>query len=169
MGKVVRHTRILEATKEIFAPFIGGVNAQAGSTFAGIGGYPAYLINTDGDYAYAMLYIPWDFSKLTRAVVVFIPATAVTPMSFRVVTDYCLAEHAYFDHFQLNNYNVDTVNLRLQEREIAESLVALTDNAPLEAGDYLGVQVSRQVGQTISAYFLGVRLRYNTPLYAKAP
>lgn len=168
MDRSTRHSRVLEATKEIFAPITGG----SGSAYAQIGGHTGYLIVGDADYAYAELYIPWDFvgiDSLKQAMVSFIAQDTLTPMTFRVVTDWCKAERAYFDHNQLVNYNVNTVLNRLQGQSIAEALVALGDNAPLEAGDYLGVQISRVAGQNTNAIFLGVRIRYNTPIYAHAP
>jgi hypothetical protein len=168
MDRSTRHSRVLEATKEIFAPIIGG----SGSAYSQLGAFTGYLLNGDGQYAHTVLYIPWDFvgiDSLKQATVSFLAEATLTPMTFRVVTDWCKPEHAYFDHNQLVNYNVNTVAIRIQEQSIAEALVALFDNAPLEAGTYLGVQISRQIGQNTNAIFLGVRIRYNTPIYAHTP
>jgi hypothetical protein len=168
MDRSTRHSRVLEATKEIFAPITGG----SGGAYTAIGGHTGYLINGDTQYAYAELYIPWDFAgidPLKEARVSFIAQATLTPMSFRVVTNWCKCERAYFDHNQLVNYNVNTVLNRLQCQSIAEALVGLGNNAPLEANEYLGVQISRVAGQNTNAIFLGVRIRYNTPIYAHAP
>lgn len=160
-----RHTRILEATKEIFVPVTYG----SGSSWQGIGGHHGYLLEGDADYAFVELYMPWDFKSLREASVSFIALATLTPMTFRVVTDYCKAGVGYFDHNQLVNVGVNTTLNRLQEAGIPHALRALASNAPLEAGEYLGVQISRQAGQNTNAIFLGVRIRYNTPLYAHAP
>lgn len=163
-----RHSRILEATKEIFVPVTSG----SGSSFTALGGHSGYLLEGDADYAYVELYIPWDFigiSPLKEATVSFLALATLTPMTFRIVTDWCKPELAYFDKNQLINCSVNTVLNRVQETSIAGALTALGDNAPLEAGAYLGVQISRQAGQNTNAIFLGVRLRYNAPIYAHAP
>jgi hypothetical protein len=163
--EVTRHSRILEATKVLFVPCTGGTASSA------IGGFTGYLINADAQYAYTNLNIPWNFvgGRLTEAKVVFIAYATLNPMNFRVVTDYCQAEHGYFDHNQLLNYNVNTVLNRLQESDISQALVDITSGAPLEAKDYLGVQIGRVSGQNTNALFVGVKIGYNTPIYATAP
>lgn len=163
-----RHSRILEATKEIFGPVTYG----SGNGFQAVGGHVGYLLNSDDDYAYVELYMPWDFigvNPLKEAAVSFLSLATLTPMTFRIVTDWCKPEHAYFDKNQLINCSVNTVLNRIQEVSITRALTALGDNAPLEAGVYLGIQISRQAGQNTNAVFLGVRIRYNTPIYARAP
>jgi len=168
MDRSTRHSRVLEATKEIFAPITGG----SGGAYAQIGGHTGYLINGDADYAHAELYIPWDFGgiePLKQATVSFIAQATLNPMNFRVVTDWGKPGYMYASHNQLVNYDVNTFLNHIQEQSIASALQALADNAPLEAGAYLGVQISRQVGQNTNAIFLGVRIRYNTPIYAHAP
>jgi len=162
-----RHSRNLEATKEIFFPFTGIGETQA--TSVALGAHTGILVNANGEYAYGEGYIPWNFSHLVEGKIVLLSYATLTPMNFRVVTDYCPPETAYFLHNSLKNINVNTVLNRVQEANIADALVDLTDSAPLEAENYLGVQVSRQVGQNTNALFLGVRIRYNTPIYAKAP
>jgi hypothetical protein len=154
-----KHSRILEATKELFFPFTYGDEAWA------LGAHTGYRINADAEYAYAEGYIPWDFASLVEAKAVFIALATLTPMSFRVVTDYCQAEIGYFQHNDQLNKSVNTVLNRLQEVDVAD----LLDVAPLEAEDYVAFQVSRQAGQNTNALFLGVRIRYNTPIYAHAP
>lgn len=164
-----RHSRILEATKEFFTPCTAGTD-QVGQP--GPGGHTGYRVNEAGDYAYAELYVPWDFmgiDPLKEIALSFLAITTLTPMTFRVVTDWCKAGAGYADHNQLINYSINTVQNRVQEQSIANAVVALGDNARLEAGDYLGVQASCQAGQNTNAIFLGVRLRYNTPIYAHAP
>ena len=163
-----RHTRVLEATKEIFAPITGG----SGNAYTMLGGHTGYLINSDDDYAYAELYIPWDFGgieSLKEATVIFIAQATLNPMNFRVVTDWCKPGYMYAEHNQLVNYDVNTFLNHIQEQSIASALIGLGNNAPLEAGDYLGVQIHREAGQNTNAIFLGVRIRYNTPIYAHAP
>ena len=164
-GKSIRHTRSLEATKEMFAPITGG----SGGAICMLGGHTGYLINGDADYAHSELFMPWDFVALKEAAVSFIAQDTLVPMAFGIVTDWCEAEHAYFDKNQQINCSVNTVLNRLQEVSVSRSLIALGDNSPLEAGSYLGVQISRVAGQNTNAIFLGVRIRYNTPTYAHAP
>jgi hypothetical protein len=158
-NRSAKHSRILEATKEIFYPFTYGDEAYA------IGGHTGYRINAEAEYAYCESYLPWDFAKLVEAQVSLIALATLSPMTFRVVTDYCQAEVGYFQHNELLDKTVNTVLNRLQEVDVAD----LLDVAALEAKDYIGIQVSRQAGQNTNAIFLGVRIRYNTPIYAHAP
>ena len=157
----------MEATKEVFYPFTS--TGGQGADTPGLGAFSGVRLDADGEYGYCDCYLPYDFAILVEAKIVLLALATLTPMNFRVVTDYCLAEIGYFQHNNLKNINVATVLNRLQEVNIADALVGSTDNAPLEAKDYLGVQISRQIGQNTNAIFLGVRLRYNTPTYAKAP
>jgi hypothetical protein len=158
-GRHAKHSRILEATKEMFFPFTNGDEAYA------IGGHAGYRINADSEYAYGEGYLPWDFESLVEAKVSFIALATLTPMTFRVVSDYCQAEVGYFQHNDLLNKSVNAVLNRLQEVDIAD----LLDPVPLEANDYVGIQISRQTGQNANAIFVGFRIRYNTPIYAHAP
>ena len=166
MRSHTRHTRNLEATKELFLPFIGG---SGGAAFTALGGHAGYRINGNDQYIYCELYMPWDFNTLTEAKVVFLALATLTPMNFRTVTDFCQAESLYFQHNNLTRHEVNTVLNRVQECDISSALIDLANRAPLQAKDYLGVQISRQAGQSTNAIFLGVRIRYDTPLYAHAP
>jgi len=159
-----RHTRNLEATKELFAPCTGGTESVHT-----LGGHVGYLVDSQDDNAHSELYLPWDFHKLTEAKVVFLALATLTPMNFRVVTDFCQAEAAYFQHNNQTDHEVNTMLNRVQECDISQALIGLVTNAPLEAKDYLGVQISRPAGFNTNAQILGVRIRYDTPIYARAP
>lgn len=161
------HTRNLEATKEIFYPFLSAGGTATDSV--GLGGHTGFRINADDEYAYCECYIPWDFEHLTEGKIALLALETLTPMTLRVVTDYCQNQTVYFQHNNLQNFEINTFLNRVHECDISPALIALTNRAPLEAKDYLGVQVARIAGMNTNAIFLGVRIRYNTPTYARAP
>lgn len=162
-----RHTsRRLEATKEFFYPFTYG---SGGAAAAALGGHTGWLVNGDNQYTYVECFIPWDFKFLTSANLVFLSQDNLTPMTFRIVSNFCRAQEAYSEGNNQVNYAVNTITNVVQVGDISTALVNLGSNAPLQAREYLGVQVSRQPGQNTNAIFLGLRIRYNTPLHEKTP
>lgn len=162
-----RHTtRRLEATKEIFYPFTFG---SGGAAATALGAHVGWLVNGDNQFAYAECFLPWDFKFLTSANIVFLSEATLNPMTFRIVTDFCRAQEAYAEGNNLVNFQKNTITNVVQVVDISPAMVNLGSNAPLQAKEYLGVQVSRQSGQNTNAIFLGVRIRYNTPLGEKTP
>jgi hypothetical protein len=159
-----RHTtRRLEATKEYFYPFLYGTGGAAQSA---LGGHVGWSIDGDAQYVYAECYIPWDFVKLTEAVVALLAQANLEPMTFRVVTDFCRTPRAYFEGNNQINCEINTITNFVHECSISPAMVDLDSGMLPQPKEYLGVQVSRQAGQNANAIFLGVRLRYNTPTYA---
>lgn len=144
-----RHTKH-RPTKEVFYPVIGGTEPYY------LGAWKGYILNNDNQYAYTTCYIPKDFDKLQEIKLVVLALSTLTPMNMRIVTDYAKAEEAYFQHNELEDFNLNTVLNRIQELNIE----AVVDIRPLELGDYLGVQVSRQVGNNTNLIVLGVRIKY---------
>ena len=156
-GREGRHAQ-RPATKEIFYRFVGYSGGNAG--YSAVGGHGGVLIDADTEYTYCECYIPHDFKSLVDAKVVFLALATLTPMTFRVITDWCQAEIKYFQHNDGRRKIIGTVLNRVQECDIRPELVSLIGASGLEAKDYLGVQVSRQAGENTNALFLGVRIRY---------
>ena len=159
-GREGRHAQ-RPATKEVFYRF--SIIAQGGADLYAVGGHSGIRVDANAEYAYCECYLPHDFKKLIEATVVFLSLATLTPMTFRVVTDWCQAEANYFQHNNLINYSVATVLNRVQGRDISSALITLGGTAGLQAKDYLGVQVSSQAGppaQNTNAMFLGVRIKY---------
>lgn len=158
-GKEGRHAQ-RPATKEIFCPF---VSFTGGADLYATGGFGGIRVDANGEYAYCDLYLPWDFKKLVEAKVVFLSIATLTPMTFRVVTDWCQPEADYAQHNNLQTKSINTVVDRIQECDISQALISLVGSAKLTAKDYLGVQVSSQAGPpalNTNAMFLGVRIKY---------
>ena len=166
---MVHRSRNLEATKDVFYPFASNGEGKPGSDDYALGAHSGWRVHDIGNMACAEAHIFWNFSHLVEARVAFIGLATLTPMSFRVDSDYCQAETGYNQHNCVNNLSVNTVLNRLQECDVSQTLIALLDGAQLEAGDYLGLYVSRQAGQNTNALFLGLRLKYNIPTYSHAP
>lgn len=155
MSRHVEH----RPTKEVFFQVVSALDQQAGSILTGIGGFGAALVDTDDDFAYVTGYVPHDFDRLEELVLAIIgpPNIApVSPMRIRVVTDYGKAGEAYFEHNEFEAVAQNVVGGRIYEIDIK----GLVDIRPLEARDYLGVQVARVAGYNTNAYVLGVRLKY---------
>jgi hypothetical protein len=158
-----RHTtRRLEATKEFFYPVQYG---SGGAAQTAIGAHTGWTIDGDDQYVYVEGYIPWDFVKLTEAVVALLAQANLEPMTFRIVTDFCATPRAYYVGNNQINCQINTINNFVQECDISPAMIDL-EGVRLGPKNYLGVQISRQAGQNANAIFLGVRLRYNTPTYA---
>ena len=161
-GREGRHVQ-RPATKEVFYPFNGG---SGGTDFFAVGAFGGYRVDGNNEYAYCVGYIPHDFKSLVDAKVVFLELATLTPMQFRVITDWCQADANYFQHNGQADKSINTVLPAgqaagaVKECDISQALRSLVGNAGLEAKDYLGVQVSRQVGMNTNAIFLGVRIRY---------
>ena len=146
-------------TKEIFAPFTTYTNA----TYSAVGGFGGILINANAEYTYCNIKLPWDFNRIVDAKVVFIAAATATPMTFRIVTNWCKAEALYSQANNLQAKSVNVIANYVHEVDMSQALITLGGNTRIAALDYLGVQVSSQAGppaQNTNAIFLGVKIRY---------
>lgn len=152
--RVTRHVRT--RIREPFFPFTASGNAQGSQDMSYLGTYPTAYINSDGDQAYAAIYLPWNFDSLIEMAISFIPVFTLSPMSFRVAAQYARPEHEYMDKTATINYSINTVSIRLQELILPH----LFDTEPLEANQYLGIQVYRLAGMNTNAYFIGVRVKH---------
>lgn len=123
---------------------------------AALGGFHGCDVDGDNEYAYINCYLPEDYNALEDIVVVFLGGADLTPMTLRIVTNYCSNGQAYSTHNESVNKSINAVNNQLTELDISDCV----DVAALAAGDYLGVQVSRQAGQNTHAIIVGVRIRY---------
>jgi len=146
-----RHTKH-RPTKEKFF----NVVCSSGNGWSELGAWAGVRVDGDNEYAYITCHIPHDFDKLEEIRLVLLSLATLTPMNLRIVTDYCQAEEAYFEHNELENFNINTVLNRMQELNIE----AVVDIAPIEPGDYLGIQVSRQAGQNTNCIIIGARIKY---------
>jgi hypothetical protein len=158
-NRSARHTRNLEATKDIFYDL---TSADAGSNIGAFGGG---LVDDDDYDAWIDCYLPWDFDDLVEAKVVMIPQATLTPMTLRIITNYAQAGVGYTDGGETLDKSINTVGNRITELDIADCL----DTKQLAPRDYIGVRVGRIGGQNTNAIVLGVRLRYNTPITSHAP
>jgi len=147
---VCRHTRRLEATKELFIP------VTSGTDLVSLGAWTGYRLDTDNDYAYVNLYAPHDLHRLQAIRLVVLPLAALTPMILRIVSDYAAREEAYFMHNEQVNFALNSRTNVIQEVDIGLAY----DLGPVLREDYIGVQASRQSGQNTNLIVLGVRLRY---------
>jgi len=150
-----RHTRRLEATKEVFYDLSAADGASSEASFGG------GLVDHDNDDAWINCYIPWDFSSLKDIVVVMIPQATLAAMTLRVVTNYCHAGENIYVAGETVNKQINAVASRLTEVSIADCV----DVRKLTPNDYIGVDVRRIAGQNTNTLVLGVRIRYNTPIY----
>lgn len=149
-----KHSRI-PPTKEIFVPATRGTEAQAKGTHCG------YLIDDDQEYAQIEFYVPHDYKGFYEAVVAFISYTALTPMSMTIESDYCAENEAYGHNSQgsfvaTKNTGAET----LHELDVSDLINGDATVAPIEAGDYVGVNVSRATNQNTNALILGIKFRY---------
>ena len=122
----------------------------------GLGGFHGCDIDGNGEYAYINCYLPEDYHALEDIEVVLIGGATETPMTMRIVTNYCSNGEAYTTHNELVNKSINVTNNQLTELDISDCV----DVAALAPGDYIGVQVSRQAGQNTHALILGVRIKY---------
>lgn len=153
VGRYARHTQ-QPATKEFFIPCSKGTDSQA------LGGHHGYLIDADGEYAYTELYVPHDFRRLRSIDLVLIARDTLTPMTMRVMTNYGRVGDWYYYYggaAETEDYRFDVDLNRIYELPI----YSVVDQGPIIVGHYIGVQVSRQIGQNTNAIILGVKFRYD--------
>jgi hypothetical protein len=149
-----RHTDQL-ATKSKFFDCV----ACAGNGMGGLGGFYGCDVDGNGEYAYIQVHTPHDFEKLVALMLAVIPTATVANMTMRVVTNYCRPGEPYTQHNKLiDDKSFTAVQNILTEIDITD-LVDLP-NGRLDKKDYLGIQVSRQAGDTMDAIVIGAKLRY---------
>ena len=143
----------LVPTKEKFydAPYCGNIPAVAA-----LGGFHGCDLDEDEESAYINCYLPEDFNAMQDIAVVLIGGATLTPMTLRIVTNYCSNGELYTAHDEDVNKEINVTNNQLDELDISDCV----DVAALVAGDYLGVWVSRDIGQNTHALILGVRIHY---------
>jgi hypothetical protein len=145
-------------TKEVLYDVMAVSGGQA--AFGGLGGFYGADIDDNGEYAYIECLIPHDFHTLKELKLVFLPTDTITDMTYRVTVNYCRAGEPYTQQNKtLDKTESQVANHVMQELDISD-LVDLP-NARLARRDYLGIAVSRQVGQTLDGIIIGARLKYN--------
>ena len=154
-----RRSRNLEATKEIL--YVKTVSDND-TTKGGFGG--GYL-HSQADDVWINCYLPWDFDDLVEAKLVMIPVETLTPMTLRIITNYALAGEGYNVGGETLDKSINTVADRITELDISDCL----DTRSLAPKLYIGVDANRQASQNAHALVIGVRIRYNTPIYSHAP
>ena len=145
------HTKQLP-TKEIFAPAFG-----TDAMFVTYASWSGILVDTDVDAAYIKFLIPHDFNELVSLEVVMIPYAVFASMSYRVSACWAFPNTSDLTN-QENNWHSEenTVTHELRESDITRCV----DAHPLEANQYLGIMISRQVGNNTNTLILGAKLRY---------
>ena len=145
------HTKQLP-TKEIFAPAFG-----PDAMFVTYGAWSGILVDTDVDAAYIKFLIPHDFNKLVSLEVVMIPYAVLASMSYYVSANWAFPNTADQTN-QENNWHSEenTVAHELRESDITRCV----DTYPLQANQYLGIMIIRQVGNNTNTLILGAKLRY---------
>lgn len=154
VGRYARHTKPLEpATKEFFQPTSTGTEEVA------LGGHHGHRINDDEEYAYIEILVPHDYKGLHHFKVVFIAEADLTPMTLRVMSNYCQEGQYYYYHggpAETEDFWINVEDNRRYDLPIDRCV----NGNPLEPGDIIGIQVSRQAGQNTDAIILGARFRY---------
>ena len=153
-----KHARI-PPTREMFFPTTNGTEANTAGTHTG------HLINDDDENALAEIYVPHDYHGLVEMAVAFIAGEALTPMTMNISTNYGEKNEAYNrSAWGAIEKSINTGSDIIQELDISEFVIEGNDGVTLrhaiEAGDYIGVAVSRVAGQNTNALILGIRLRY---------
>ncbi len=149
-----RHTKHLP-TKEVFYP---ATHVASGSIIT-MGSFSGPDIDGTNEAGYVNCYIPKDYDALEEIVLVFIARATATPMYMRILTDYAKAGEAYFEQADNGDLAIDTVEDRLQELNIIDTV----DYRALEAGDYIGIQAARVAAlptENSDILLLGVRIKY---------
>jgi len=154
-----RRSRNLEATKDVLYVKSFSSNDIVKGAFGG--GYLAQ----DGDGVWTNCYLPWNFDDLIEAKLVIIPVYTLTPMTIRIITNYGLAGEGYNAGGETLDKSINTVANRITELDIADCF----DTRSLAPKMYIGVQARRHAGQNTDTQVIGVRLKYNIPIYAHAP
>lgn len=153
-----KHARI-PPTREIFIPATNGTEVNVAGTHTG------YLIDDDQENALIEIYVPHDYHGLVEMAVVLISGVALTPMTMNISTNYCEKNEVYNrSAWGATQKSINTGLDSLHELDISEFVIegndGVTQRHAIEAGDYIGVAVSRTSGQNTNALILGVRFRY---------
>lgn len=150
-----RHTRRLEATKEIFYPCTCGDDMTHP-----IGSYAGALIDGDEEDAWITGYVPWNFKKIEEIVLVVIPLATGT-MTFTLNSDYAPVGFPFDStHEEAILRTFEAVTNDITEIDVRTSF----DARIMTAKDYFGLMVTRQAGQNTDFVVLGVRIKYNIPI-----
>ena len=145
------HTKQLP-TKQVFAP-VSGTDAM----FVTYASWSGILVDTDVDAAYIKFLIPWDFKELVSLDVVMIPYAQLVSMSYYVAANWAFPDTSDQTN-QENNWHSEENTVAHQLRE--STIKGCVDTYPLEANQYLGLMIVRQVGNNTNALILGAKLRY---------
>ena len=154
MGGHRSHTKH-RPTKEEFYPATWVVTGD----FNVMGGFSGVDIDANTEAGYANCYVPRDFDSLEEVDVVFIARATATPMYMRVTTNYAKNGEAYLNSADMGDFGINVVLNNLYEMSINTAV----DFTSLEAGDYIGISVSRVAAlptENTDILFLGVRIKY---------
>jgi len=130
--------------------------ATRGTELISMGYTPCYRIDADGEFAEIGFQIPYDFVSLVEAKLVWVANVSLTNMSMDVVTNYRKAGEVYNQHTGSATITRTTTANYYYEDDISGALGAL------EAGDIVGVYVSRPTGGNTDARIVGVKIKYRT-------
>lgn len=145
-------------TKEIFyAPV-----ASTDWTQISNGQYGA-RINADIEFAHIPVFVPHDFGKLEDLKLVVVPNVGLPSMLIRVIATYGRKNELVNHQSRQIDFSFSSATNRIQEVDIALA-VAGPGVTSLQAGNYLGLYVSREAAQVPASnadlWVLGVRLKY---------
>jgi hypothetical protein len=153
MPRSSRHTRRLEATKELF------FDLSAADGGGSVGAFGGGLVDDPNDDAWIVCHIPWNFHSLKEIAVVLIPIATLTPMTIRVVTNYCRKNAICTEAGETIDRGINVEANKMTELNIADAV----DGHKLADCDYLGVNVRKEANQNTNALILGVRIKYDIP------
>lgn len=146
-----------KATREIFAaPFTATAYAQAGN------GHYGAQIDHNGDFCAILLHVPHDYSRLINLTVVVAANAGLPSMNFRVVCSYARNKEPYGTYGGTIDYRFASAQ-QVQEIDVSLSVAGGAGVRTLKAGDYLGLEVSRNaaiIGVNTNLNVLGARLKY---------
>lgn len=149
-----KHARI-PPTREIFIPASRGTAGQEK------GNHHGYLVHGDTEYAQTEFYVPHDYDGFVEAVLVLIAYEDLAEMTMRVTSNYCAKDEVYNLNVQGPfDVGIATGTETLHELDISNFINGDATVSPIQAGDYVGVEVERVAGQNTNALILGVRFRY---------
>ncbi len=135
-------------TKEFFIPFVTSDGA-----LTNFGDYPVAILGTN-KIARCSFFVPNDFSAITSAVVVIIPAATGGTEDFDIYSDYAASGEAYATNSESDaatTYNVTASEVT--EIDISGILSALA------AGDYVGIRFDNKEATNVNV--VGVRFKYS--------
>jgi len=146
-----------KATREIFdAPFTATAYAQV------LNGHYGAQIDHNGDFCAILLHVPHDYSRLEKLTVVVAANAGLPSMNFRVVCSYARNKEPFGTYGGTIDYSFASAQ-QIQEIDISLSVAGGAGVRSLKAGDYLGLEVSRNagiVGVNTNLNVLGARLKY---------